>query len=251
MAGRPRKTVAENAVEKNIEEDATVKKENNDTNVNANMEMDLLKKENEELKSQLQLILSKLSESENNKKDVAPVDEMGNVDNTYFTDSDSESSFKDINPLKPIKVVSLSDGGVSLKTSTNGSGKIFRFDKFGHSITITYSDLQDVIATNRSFIEDGSVYICDADVVKNNYLDEFYNKFLTPEKITNILSFSKEAIADMVRNATPTIQETIISLVVKKINNNEYVDMNKVEVIGKSCATPCDIPALALQKRVR
>ena len=39
MAGRPRKTVAENAVEKNIEEDATVKKENNDTNVNANMEI--------------------------------------------------------------------------------------------------------------------------------------------------------------------------------------------------------------------
>ena len=54
----------------------------------------------------------------------------------------------------------------------------------------------------------------------------------------------------MVSNTTETIQETIISLIVKKINNNEYVDMNKVDAIGKSCKTPCDISALALQKRV-
>ena len=134
---------------------------------------------------------------------------------------------------------------------TNGSGKSFRFDKFGHSISITYSDLQDVIAVNRTFIEDGTVYICDADVVKNNYLDEYYNRFLTVEKITNILSFSKSDIVDMVSNTTETIQETIISLIVKKINNNEYVDMNKVEAIGKSCKTPCDIPTLALQKRIK
>ena len=54
----------------------------------------------------------------------------------------------------------------------------------------------------------------------------------------------------MVSNTTETIQETIISLIVKKINNNEYVDMNKVDAIGKSCKNPCDISTLALQKRV-
>ena len=87
--------------------------------------------------------------------------------------------------------------------------------------------------------------------MKNNYLDEYYNRFLTVEKITNILSFSKSDIVDMVSNTTETIQETIISLIVKKINNNEYVDMNKVEAIGKSCKIPCDIPTLALQKRIK
>ena len=45
--------------------------------------------------------------------------------------------------------------------------------------------------------------------------------------------------------------ETFSRSVVKKINNNEYVDMNKVEAIGKSCKTPCDIPTLALQKRIK
>lgn len=240
MAGRPKKVVTENTtVEKKVETSTENK------TVDNYAEMDSLRKENEELKSQLQMILEKLSTIE--EKENTTVSENKTVEDY----EDDVETYKEINPLKPIKVVSLSDGGVSLRTNTNGSGKSFRFDKFGHSISITYSDLQDVIAVNRTFIEDGTVYICDADVVKNNYLDEYYNKFLTVEKITNILSFSKSDIVDMVSNTTETIQETIISLIVKKINNNEYVDMNKVEAIGKSCKTPCDIPTLALQKRIK
>lgn len=239
MAGRPKKVVENTTVEKKVENSIENK------TVDNSVEIDSLRKENEELKSQLQMILDKLSIIE--EKENITVPENKTVENY----KDDIETYKEINPLKPIKVVSLSDGGVSLRTNTSGSGKSFRFDKFGHSISITYSDLQDVIATNRTFIEDGSVYICDADVVKNNYLDEYYNRFLTVEKITNILSFSKFDIVDMVSNTTEVIQETIISLIVKKINNNEYVDMNKVEAIGKSCKTPCDIPALALQKRIK
>ena len=240
MAGRPKKVVTENTTIENKVETSTENK-----TVDNSVEIDSLRKENEELKSQLQMILEKLSTIEG--KENTTVSENKTVEDY----EDDVETYKEINPLKPIKVVSLSDGGVSLRTNTNGSGKSFRFDKFGHSISITYSDLQDVIAVNRTFIEDGTVYICDADVVKNNYLDEYYNRFLTVEKITNILSFSKSDIVDMVSNTTETIQETIISLIVKKINNNEYVDMNKVEAIGKSCKTPCDIPTLALQKRIK
>ena len=70
-------------------------------------------------------------------------------------------------------------------------------------------------------------------------------------KKDQLLEYSIQDIIDMISNTTETIQETIISLIVKKINNNEYVDMNKVDAIGKSCKTPSDITALALQKRVK
>lgn len=229
MAGRPKKAV---------DETTTVNKKETVVTDNS-AEMESLKKENAELKSQLQMILEKLSNMEETK----------NISEDNEADNEDMELYKDISPLKPIKVISLTDGGVSLRTNTSGTAKTFRFDKFGHTTSITYSDLQDVIATNRTFIEDGSVYICDADVVRNNYLEEFYDKFLTVDKITNILTFNKTDIADMVSNTTESIQETIISLIVKKINNNEYVDMNKVDVIGKSCKNPCDITALALQKR--
>lgn len=229
----------------NVDNAATEEKVENATEnkiVDNSADVESLKKENAELKSQLQSILDKLSSLETQKEDT--------ISNTKTDIADEVENYKEINPLKPIKVVSLTDGGVSLKTNASGSGKIFRFDKFGHSLSITYSDLQDIIATDRSFIENGYVYICDEDVIRNNYLDDYYNKFLTVDNITNILSFSKNDIVDMVSNTTEAIQETIISLIVRKINNNEYVDMNKVDAIGKSCKTPCDISTLALRKRV-
>lgn len=235
MAGRPRKTTTVNS------DTEVVMNENKEkiTDSSNTVELEKLKKENEDLKSQLKMILEKLSAQEENVK---------TEDN--LTHSQDEIVYKEINPLKLINVVSLTDGGVSLRTAPNG-GKIFRFDKFGHSIPITYTDLQDVIATDRAFIEDGSVYICDEDVVKNNYLEDVYSRFLTVNMINNIFSFPTDKIIDMVTNTTETIQESIISIIVKKINNNEYVDMNKVDAIGKACKKPCDISALALQKRAK
>lgn len=231
MAGRPRKESTVNSEEKiSHVEDKTKTSELNNA-----IELEKLKKENEDLKSQLQLILEKLSNNEEKSSDNS-------------ISSQEEVIYKEINPLRVINVVSLTDGGVSLRTAPNG-GKIFRFDKFGHSIPITYTDLQDIIATDRVFIEDGSVYICDKDVVKNNYLEDVYSKFLTVNTINNIFSFPTDKIVEMVSNTTETIQESIISIIVKKINNNEYVDMNKVDAIGKACKNPCDISALALQKR--
>lgn len=239
MAGRPRTTTKE-----------TTSKENNVEPSSENIsKIELLEEENKMLKSQVNEILNLLKDMKT-KESETHMDSYNNVINNNVNDFDEEEhTFVDINPLKPIKVISLSDGGVNLKTTNDGNAKVFRFDKFGHVATITYADLQDCIATCRPFIEDGTVYICDKDVVRNNYLDEYYKHFLTVDTINNILSFPQNKIVDMVKNTTPTIQDTLIDLMVKKINNNENVDMNKIDAIGKACAVPCDITALALQKR--
>lgn len=232
MAGRPKTTVKAETTANNESPDVTAQ--------------EILEKENNELKAQLKALMDKFSDIESKLESVTS--KKGESLATDEISYESElSDFKDINPNKPIMVMSLTDGDVWLKTSV--PSKNFHFDKFGHRKPITYSDLQDVIAMNRSFIEDGVVYICDKDVVKNNYLDEHYKKFLTVDMITNILSFSSEKIEQLVSNTTPSIQETIISILVKKINNNEWVDQNKISVIGRSCNPPCDINELALKQR--
>lgn len=235
MAGRPKT---------NTTSASTTKKTTAKVETTVSSESDL-KKENDLLKKQMEELMKKMSELEKSQNTV----ESSDLDINATDINTDEDNFVDINPLKPIKVISLSDGGVNLKTSNDGSAKKFRLDKFGHTVTITYSDLQDVIATCRPFIEDGTVYICDKDVVRNNYLQEHYKHFLSVSTISNILSFPLDQIVEMVTNTTSAIQETIISLLVKKINNNEYVDMNKVDAIGKACTPKCDITALALQKR--
>lgn len=232
MAARPKTTVKAETTANNETPDVTAQES--------------LEKENNELKAQLKALMDKFSDIESKLESVTSKKEESFATDEFSYESEL-SDFKDINPNKPIMVMSLTDGDVWLKTSV--PSKNFHFDKFGHRKPITYSDLQDVIAMNRSFIEDGVVYICDKDVVKNNYLDEYYKKFLTVDMITNILSFSSEKIEQLVTNTTPSIQETIISILVKKINNNEWVDQNKISVIGRSCNPPCDINELALKQR--
>lgn len=226
-------------------EPATVS--DNSLSVNTDTTSEQLVQENETLKDYLEKMINKVNELEKVINDSQKV--SSDDINAHSYDYEASTQFVEIPTTKPIPVVSLSDGDVWLKTSNGNSGKYFHFDKFGHRLAITYGDLLDVISMNRSFIEDGTVYICDEQVVKNNYLEDAYKKILSPDMITNILNFDVSKLSELIANTTLTIQESIISILVKKINANEYVDMNKISAIGNACTPPCDIQSLAFQKR--
>jgi len=240
MAGRPRKNTVEVKENKDVESVKTTKKETKDSTDSLKIENDELKSQIAELRKQLEdmLMLQQDMMKQNQEKENSEPIEVNEVDEEYV----------EISPMKPIKVVSLFNGGVNLSTGgDSSSAKYFRFDKFGATKVLTYQDLQDVITNNRSFIEDGYVYICDKNVVRNNYLEDFYKRFLTVDTINNILTFSDDKIREMVSNTTTAIQETIISILVDKINRGEYVNRNKVAIVGESVKDPCDIFNLALQ----
>lgn len=233
MAGRTKTTTATSTV---VNNDEVIIKEN-----------EQLKKENAEMKSMLDKILSRLDNIEkqtpnNEKTTTTSMNQISEDDDEIY-----DREYVDIPATKPIMVVSLTDGEVWLTTGKNG--KVFYFNGFGTKKTIPYGDLQDVIANNRSFIEEGVVYIADKDAVRNNYLEDKYQHFLTEKKINHILDFSSSEIKNMITHTTKTIQDTIVSILIKKINKGEYVDMNKIDIIGKSCTPPCNISTLVLKQR--
>lgn len=239
MAGRPRKNTVEVKESKDVESVKTTNKETKDST-------DSLKIENDELKSQIAELRKQLEDMMAFQQDM--INQNKEEDSEPIEFDETEESYVEISPMKPIKVISLFNGGVNLSTGGDtSSAKYFRFDKFGATKVLTYQDLQDVITNNRSFIEDGYVYICDKNVVRNNYLEDFYKRFLTVDVINNILTFSDDKIREMVSNTTVAIQETIISILVDRINRGEYVNRNKVAIVGESVKDPCDIFNLALQ----
>lgn len=239
---RPKKIINETSTEiveeKVINEDKVIEEKTSENN-----ELDEMKKMMQSLMDQLNVLKAENEELKNKNVDV--------VNHNELSENDSyESDYVEISPNKPIRVISLFKGGLTLKTNQDGSGKNFRFDQYGHTRTIAYSDLQDCIAVARNLIEDGYVYICDKDVIRNNYLEDYYKRFLKKEQIDGILGFNDEDVKGMIENTTRPIQETIILNLVDKINRDEYVNRNKVDLIGKCCNPTCDIFALALQKRV-
>ena len=196
-------------------------------------ENDALKKQMEEMQKMLQQLMSQQS---------APVTQS-------LQEEDSEQQKEEIPLTKRIKVTSITTGGVNLKTSYDNGARKFRLEHLGQTKAIQYEYLIDCINTDRWLFEDGLVYINDPQVVEEQLLEEEYKKFLTPDKIQNILSFDVETIKQMVSNSTREIQETICSVVIDKINAGENIDLNKVYAIGNSCEPQVNL--LELSQKIK
>ena len=196
-------------------------------------ENDALKKQMEEMQKMLQQLMSQQS---------VPVAQS-------VQEEDSEQQKEEIPLTKRIKVTSITTGGVNLKTSYDSGARKFRLEHLGQTKAIQYEYLIDCINTDRWLFEDGLVYINDPQVVEEQLLEEEYKKFLTPDKIQNILSFDVETIKQMVSNSTREIQETICSVVVDKINAGENIDLNKVYAIGNACEPQVNL--LELSQKIK
>ena len=196
-------------------------------------ENDLLKQQIEQMQAMLQQLISQQS---------APVAQS-------VQEEDSEQQKEEIPLTKRIKVTSITTGGVNLKTSYDSGARKFRLEHLGQTKAIQYEYLIDCINTDRWLFEDGLVYINDPQVVEEQLLEEEYKKFLTPDKIQNILSFDTETIKEMVSNSTREIQETICSVVIQKINAGENIDLNKVYAIGNACEPQVNL--LELSQKIK
>lgn len=191
------------------------------TNTNASLE-----KENAELKSQLSAMMDMIKELQAKQ----------NTGNTVTIQDELR---------RRVTITSITTGGVNLKTNDTGMAKPFRLERFGQTIPIVYEDLMDCINTDRWIFEDGLVYINDEKAIQEQYLEDAYKKFLTPEKISNILDFEDKEIINMVSNSTREIQETIVQIICTKINKGEAVNLNKVKVVGDACTPPVKITDIA------
>lgn len=189
---------------------------------------DSLKKENEELKNQLAEMMNMIKDLQTQKAE----SEKTSIKNVNV---DTTENIEDVEMNARILVTSITTGGVNLKTSNDGSARHFRFEKLGQTIPIIYEHLINCINTDRWLFEDGLIYISDPNVIREQCLEDAYKKFLTPETIENILDFDINVIIDMVTSTTPAIQESIIDLVVDKLNHGGSIDMNKVNAIGTAC----------------
>lgn len=129
--------------------------------------------------------------------------------------------------------MSLYNGGLTLFTQDHGQGKKFRFDNFGDVRTIQYTDLEACIAVQHRFFEEGYVRILNSDVVKIHGFEDAYKKILTKKQIEEILTYDNKTLEDMIKKTTDHIRRVIVSFAIDKILNNEFIDMNKVNIIGK------------------
>lgn len=149
-----------------------------------------------------------------------------------------EKDYTDLkNPKQPrpdsvIRVQSLTKGELCL----NANGRtIIKFDKYGDIKPVLYSELMTIVNNNRSFAEDGSFFILDDCAIYYLGLGDFYNKILSYDKIASLESYDDETLRQILPKI-PDSQKDVIALIYSgKIFNDEQVDRNKIDVIGRAC----------------
>jgi len=183
-----------------------------------------LQKQIEELKNTVALLVNSMAGKAQEK-----------VEADVIVEDTEEQEYKNIPDNKYIKVVSLQNNRMALSTEGFGRGKPYKFTKFGQVKNITYSNLSDIISNQEKFAKQGRFYICDETVINNHELMDTYENILTKEQMENILTYDEKKMEMLFKRTTDPQRETIISLVMTKLNNGEKIDLNKISVLSKIC----------------
>lgn len=134
---------------------------------------------------------------------------------------------------KIIKVVSLYNGTLNLKTSMGDKHSIVKFNFFGDEQPVFYADLVKAISIQRRFFQDGFCMILDDDVVKLHYLTDIYRKLLNKNDIDNFLDFTESEMKKKYDEISEQQKITILERIAYKINENNNVDKNKVDIVAR------------------
>lgn len=139
----------------------------------------------------------------------------------------------EIKMTKMVRVVSLYHGVLNLKTSSQMDATIFTFNFFGYEQPIFYSDLIKCINTQRRLFTDGFCYIKDQEIIKAHYLDKIYKYLLDKDAILNYTQYDEDFIKDNFPKLPTQQKITVLETIAFKLNENENIDRNKIDILAK------------------
>lgn len=123
-----------------------------------------------------------------------------------------------------IEFESLSLVPMYLATEGNGKGDIYSFEKFGDIQSIPMVDAKNIVRNNRSFVQDGLVYIKDEDFVAKENLKKYYDKILSADEMNNLLLCKRASFGERFAKITKEQQNTICGMLFDKIRDGKKVD---------------------------
>jgi hypothetical protein len=223
---KPKNTYQDNNTTINASVNTSINNDVIDENKKLKTELEESKTELQELKKMI------LNLTQTQKAEAICNDSKNKIDDEF---ENYDDLMPEISLQKPIKVMSLTHGGLNLKTSNDSSATVFRFEFVGDTKPIIYNDLIKIISTQSVFFREGYAVVLDKDVIKAHYLEDAMKKVLTKKTLDNILSYDENKMIEIYTNTTKQLQDTIIDLVLDKLVKNEYVDRNKVSVLNDLC----------------
>lgn len=158
------------------------------------------------------------------------------------SDKKTNTSSTNVSDRK-VKVISLIPNQASL-TTEQGGGKQYTWNGYGSSRKIRFDDLEALVNTCKeiaiatqhtaeplSFFERGEFYICDADVVTELGLEDYYDNILDKSKIDKIVELKDDVSIELFKGANTATKERICTIIRDKIISGVEYDKNRISEI--------------------
>ena len=144
---------------------------------------------------------------------------------------------------KKVKVVNLMHNTLNISTEPKGMGRVYTFKEYGDSRLIKYDDLADIVAAYPRTMESGFAYICDKEVVESLGLAEDYQKLFDKETMDRVVKLREESDLELFLGMDIKLQKSTAKKIAERINANEKVDYNYINIIKEK--TGIDIEEIA------
>ena len=208
------------------EKKTTVKKSNVENLKNEDAEKVVVEKNSETTQNNAELENKFLKEQM--LKMQAQIDTMTKMFATLSTQKEIQKQQEEKNSNRLIKFINLKDATIVLKgTSFWTIEGRYNYREFPEKEA-------RVIALNMSsYLRSGSVYIDDAQFVKDNDLDTVYETLLSDTDLKNLLNHSATDVIETYKNVNENQKEIIIDMIVADKKAGKIIDNNILVELGK------------------
>lgn len=207
MAGRPPKTKVENTTTDEVVEDKIVKTEEVKVDKEKEEMAEMIKQMQEQMKF-MQMQMSMQNQSQPN----------------IILEQN-----KDI--TRTVKVTSLVGNVLTLSTTKNGLKPChtYRFDKYGQTRSILFTQLQQILAYHTTQFEDGKVILsCEQDYIDLG-IGHIYGSVSHKEVIDKIVMLEDDNAIDTIFDMNEEMQEKIVDLIAQNLAKGVSYDYNKIK----------------------
>ena len=142
---------------------------------------------------------------------------------------------EELNGDTEIVVISQFVGKLVISTLGNGSGTVYRFEKFGDIQDIPFSDLKEIVKNKPHFAKEGLFYIANEQAVKKLRLTKDYEHIINNKIFANLLDEKSDVVIKAYESAPRLQKEQIVSMIEERLAANKEVDGNVLVKIGKLC----------------
>lgn len=139
------------------------------------------------------------------------------------TKTEKKVEVRELSPTTQVLCMNNTVGGLSYRPQFGGRG--FRTEGYGKHVRIQLQDLENLYNEAPKIIDDGWLFILDNDVVEHLYLNNLYEKLISPKEVNKFINLPEEDVKAKLENAPHSMKATMYNVLKKKIQDGDQ-DLN-------------------------